>query len=262
MSTVFPLPSEFIVPQDGDKKQDCEMKAARRWIDHFGDTCKQYNPIYLGDDLYAKQPICLDIINHSSSFIFTCKDASHKTLTEFRKGLAPSYLMRTRGIGSQKRDYHYRWIEDLPMRDGKDSLNVNWLDIEIANSKGKITYHTSFITNIKPTRENIVELIKCGRTRWKIENETFNVLKNNGYHLEHNFGHGQDTLSSVLVVLNLLTFLMHNACDAVEILWKEARKQEGARNRLFVHLWTISTYRIFPSWRDLLISIIRRVLPP
>jgi hypothetical protein len=127
------------------------MKAVRRWIDCFGDKCKQYNLIYLGDDLYAKQHICLDIINYSCSFIFNCKYTSHKILTEFRKGLDPSYLMQTRGVGSQKRDYHYRWIYNLPIKYSRYSLNVDWLDFTITNSKGKPTYHTSFTTNIKST---------------------------------------------------------------------------------------------------------------
>jgi hypothetical protein len=232
-STIFCLPPEFIQAQDGDTKQDCEFKAVRRWFARVAPHCKKYNPIYLGDDLYAKHDICSLIVENGGSFIFTCKDSSHKTLHEFRKGLTQSTYAEISGKGSQKREYHYSWLCNLPIRDGDDAMRVNWIDVKLVNQKGKSTYHASFITDIIPNRENIVELIASARARWKIENETFNVLKNNGYHLEHNFGHGQQTLSALLVTLNLLAFTMHNACDTVERLWQHAREANGARVRLF-----------------------------
>jgi hypothetical protein len=97
---------------------------------------------------------------------------------------------------------------------------------------------------------------------WKIENETFNVLKNNGYHLEHNFGHGSQTLSAMLVTLNLLAFSMHSACDAVEARWQEAREACGTRNRLFIHLWNITIYHAFQTWDSLMTTIITGKPPP
>src|SRR5208282_787775 len=58
------------------------------------------------------------------------------------------------------------------------------------SAKGKVTYDGAFVTSLKVSRENVAETAACARARWKIENESFNILKNNGYHLEHNFGHG------------------------------------------------------------------------
>ena len=84
----------------------------------------------------------------------------------------------------------YRWLCDVPLRGDKDALRVNWLLVEIRNPKGKVTYRNSFITDLPVTRETVTELAACGRARWKIENESFNVLKTSGYHLEHTFGHG------------------------------------------------------------------------
>jgi hypothetical protein len=261
-STIFPLPPEFIIPQDGDIKQDCEYKAVMRWFDRYADFCKKLNPVYLGDDLYAKQGICSRILKDGGNFIFTCKDSSHKTLCEFRKGLKAAQHVEKVVRGKQISEYRYSWIEDLPIRDGDEALLVNWIDVEIVNSKGKVTYHASFITNIKPNHCNISQLISSARARWKIENETFNVLKNNGYHLEHNFGHGKTTLSSVLVVMNLLAFAMHNACDTAEDLWQEARAQVKSRVRLFIHMWTLTTYHVFKSWKMLMRTIITGVPPP
>lgn len=259
---VFSLPPEFIQPQDGEKKQDCELKAAKRWFARVAPRCAQYNPLYLGDDLYSKHDLCNEIVHTGGNFLFTCKDSSHKTLCEFRKGITPSTHSEVHGKGGQKREYHYSWLYNLPIRDGAEALSVNWIDLRIVNPKGKTTYHTSFITNILPKKENIAELVACARARWKIENETFNILKNNGYHLEHNFGHGQQSLSALLVTLNLLAFAMHNACDAMEALWQRARETCGTRNRMFIHLWTISRYHVFQTWNVLMNTIITGRPPP
>ena len=259
---VFCLPPEFIQPQDGDKKQDCELKAAKRWFERVAPHCTQYNPVYLGDDLYAKHDFCSMLLRNGWDFIFTCKDSSHKTLAEFRNGLAPSTYSETRGIGSQKREMQYSWFCHLPIRDGASALQVNYFDVRIVNAKGDATYYAGFITNLTPSASNISELAACARARWKIENETFNVLKNNGYHLEHNFGHGQLTLSAVLVAFNLLAFTMHNACEAVEAQWQGARSTRGPRKRFFIHFWLITSYHVFPTWSSLLTTIRTGRAPP
>ena len=87
---------------------------------------------------------------------------------------------------------------------------------------GKVTYRGAFVTSLAINQENVVEIVACARARWKIENESFNVLKNHGYHLEHNFGHGKQHLAQVFVLLNLLAFAFHTVCDSVEKLWQEA----------------------------------------
>ena len=95
-------------------------------------------------------------------------------------------------------------------------------------------------------RGNVAELADCARARWGVENETFNVLKQHGYHLEHNFGHGKDTLAAVLVVLNLLAFALHTARELAETLWQQARQRLGTRFRLFEHLRTVTEYQVSP----------------
>ena len=267
-TTVVPLPPEFVRPQDGAKKQDCEPLAARRWLGRLGPAYAWLNPVYLGDDLYARQPMCADVLAVGGSFIFGCKPSSHKTLAEYLAGVELDSFSEVVGKGAEKRTHRYRWIEGVPLRDGKDALHVNWLEIEISkpptskNPEGKVTYRNSFVTDLPVTWETVAEIAACGRARWKIENEAFNVLKNNGYNLEHNFGHGKDTLSSLLVSLNLLAFAIHGVCDLLEYLWQKAREKAGARNRLFTHMWSIAAYHVFPAWASLMRTIITGVPPP
>ena len=261
-TVVLPLPPEFVRPQDGAKKQDCEPLAARRWLSRVGRTYAWLRPVYLGDDLYSHQPMCADVLAAGGSFIFGCKPSSHKTLTEYRNGVDIDSASETIGVGAAKRIHRYQWMEGVPLRDGKDALLVNWLEVEIAKPNGKVTYRNSFVTDLAVTRKTVAVIAACGRARWKIENETFNVLKNNGYNLEHNFGHGKDTLASLLVALNLLAFAMHNACDLAEHRWQMAREKLGARSRLFAHLWSITAYHVFPSWASLMRTICSGVPPP
>jgi hypothetical protein len=108
----------------------------------------------------------------------------------------------------------------------------------------------------------VAELAACGRARWKIENETFNVLKTCGYNLEHSFGHGKETLANILVALNLLAFAFHTAAYLAVLAWRAAVIARGPKYRFFEHLRTITTYVVFQHWDHLLRSIAAAAIRP
>jgi hypothetical protein len=257
-----PLQPELIAPQDGHEKQDCESRACRRWLAQHGPTYAHLKPIYLGDDLYACQPICEMVLATDSHFLFVCKPDSHPTLTEYLTGIAIDERVETVKRGKQRFRYTYRWMSDLPLRDGEDALHVNWLSIEIADAKGRVTYRNSFVTDMAVDRDNVIALAACGRARWKIENETFNTLKTKGYNLEHNFGHGNDNLAAVLAILNLLAFACHTVADLADELWRKARDKAHTRAGFFNHLRSITVFIVFPSWHDLLATLAFDKPPP
>jgi hypothetical protein len=145
--------------------------------------------------------------------------------------------------GKQWAPHRHRWLCDVPLRGDAKAITVNWLEIEIADAKRSVTYRNSFITDLPVDRDNVAELAACGRARWKIENETFNVLKTKGYNLAHNFGHGKRHLASVLATLNLLAFAFHTICELSDRAWK------GARRELVTRQGSSK-----PSWRSPLIS--------
>ncbi len=252
---VLPLPPEFITPQDGAEKQDCERAAAKRWLTRVGATLAPFRPVYLGDDLYACQPIAEAIQASGGSFILTCKPSSHKTITEYLEGAELTGHRQVIHQPGKKSTFIYRWLNQIPLRDTKDALIVNWVSVEILNAKGRRTYHNSFVTDLPVTAETVAELTACGRARWKIENETFNALKTGGYNLEHNFGHGKKTLANLLVVLNLLAFSFHAVAHFSALAWRNAVAARGASYRFFEHLRTITAYIVFPTWDDLLAAI-------
>ena len=259
---VIPLEPEFIVPQDGAEKQDCENMAAKRWLATHGQRYAALDPVYLGDDLFSRQPLCQAVLDTGGHFLFVCKPSSHPLIQEYLTGAGLPVLEQAVKRGKQRFVHRYRWLHDVPLRDGRDALRVNWFEIEIINARGEITYRNSFVTDLPVGPDNVVELAACGRARWKIENETFNVLKNKGYNLEHGFGHGKQNLSALLVSLNLLAFAIHTICDIGDELWRAARAKLGPRYNFFSKLAAITTYLIFPSWDDLLLTLAFAKPPP
>jgi hypothetical protein len=142
--------------------------------------------------------------------------------------------------------------------DSRDELDVNWLEIAIRDSDGKTTCCNNFITDLSVDADNVEDLAAAGRTRWKIENETFNTLKNRGY----NFGHGKNNLSAVLVTLSLVAFASRPAAELADLAWKAAIDVAGARVRFCNDLRALTAYLLFPSWDSLLKTLAFQVPPP
>ena len=257
-----PLEPEFIVPRDGHEKQDCESRAARRWLSAHGAKYKSLNPVYLGDDLFSRQPICEAVLAEGGHFLFVCKPDSHPAIEDFLTGIVPETLSKQVRTGKKRVTYRYRWLNDVPLRGDEKSITVNWFAIEIVDAKGTVTYRNSFISDLAVHRGNVAAMAAAGRARWKIENEAFNTLKTKGYNLEHNFGHGRQHLSSVLATLNLLAFACHTVCDLADKAWRAARRELVVRQGFFRTLLTLTAYRLLPSWDDLLQTMAFARPPP
>jgi hypothetical protein len=245
------LPPEFVVPQDGAAKQDCESRAARRWLTTHGPRFASLDPVYLGDDLYSRQPLCAAVRAAGGHFLFVCKPASHKTLFEYLNGIELARRVVPVRRGKKRFTHTYRWLEGVPLRDGADAMTVNWFAIEIADASGKITYQNSFVTDLCVDAGNVADLVAAGRARWKIENGSFNVLKTKGYNLEHNFGHGKENLAAVLATLNLLAFTFHTLAELTEPLWRKARGISSSRVAFFDRVRSVVELAVFASWRGL-----------
>ena len=221
-------------------------------------------PVYLGDDLYSRQPLCQTLIERDADFLLVAKSASHTTSYDYLSGLRLlSKTVTQRRPGNQTETRHYRWTSHMPLNDTSNTLQVNWLSIEIVRKhNGKVTYRNSFITILEVKRGNVEQLAACGRARWKIENESSNLLKNNGYHRQDNFGHGHQGLSNLLLTLNLLAFTFRSTCDQLCQLWNTARTSFSRRHRFFFTLDIINNYILFQDWQELLNAITSPSRPP
>lgn len=254
--TFFP---EHITQQDGHEKQDCERAAAKRWVLANDEKLEQLAVTITGDDLYCNQPFCDLLLEKNLDFILVCKPESHKTLYEYLELLKEDIQTVTvrRWTGRRYLIDTYRFLDGLPLRDGKDALEVNWCQlVTTCEDSGKTVYKNAFVTNFEISKKNVKQIVADGRARWKIENEAFNVLKNRGYHLEHNFGHGKKNLSKLLVTLNMLAFLVHTVLDLMDERYRLIREVLPSRKRFFNDLRALTCYIYFDSWDDLMIFMI------
>ncbi|MDR1900779.1 MAG: hypothetical protein LBQ88_00655 [Treponema sp.] len=159
--------------------------------------------------------------------------------------------------GRYRLEYRYKCVNGVENRAYGEKLPVNYLYFEIYNrEKGKITYKNSWITDKAVTKEHAALLTECARARWKIENENNNILKNYGYHLEHNFGHGENHASEVYCVLNLLAFVVHGLMILCDEDFIKDRSYFGRREEFYNTPRTFFRAFEFQTWEDFLLFVI------
>ena len=249
---------EMITPQDGSEKQDCERTAGKRWLQNWSHLFTPLSITYLGDDLFCNQPFCEEVIANEQYFLFVCKPDSHIELYRWLASLTLNEQTQRRWNGKHGEIWRWQWVNDVPLRSGAKALLVNWCDLQIIHeTSGDIIYHNSWTTNHPLSERNVEAICTFGRTRWKIENEGINVLKTKGYHVEHNFGHGQQYLAQVFLILNLLAFLLHTALHLVDDCYQFLRDALHKRTIFFNDLRALCRYNAFPDWESLWLFMIQ-----
>ena len=266
MRQVIPLAPEQISNHDGTKKQDCEINAGKRVIHNIRKVHPKLGIIITGDDLYSKQPFIDELKKNRMSFILVAKPTDHKILFQWideltQLGGGDSLEL----IDEKGRRHRYQWVNDVPLNGTKDADHVNFFQYQIVSKNNKINYKNSWVTDISVNKNNVVTLVKGGRARWKIENETFNTLKNQGYHIEHNFGHGNHHLSMVFFVLNLLAFYVHQILDLTDRLYQTVRYTKfTSRKEFWNQLRCTFRILVFRSFEHMLAYILDppELMPP
>ena len=153
--------------------------------------------------------MCEAVLDKKFGFIFVCLPESHPVLYDSiafqsAKGKVKT-IQRQQRRAKTHEVWHYRYLNDVPLRAEAPMLSVNWCELTLTRaSDRKVLYCNSWVTNHALTPQSVIAVAAAGRCRWKTENENHNVLKTKGYHLEHNFGHGKQHLSAFLLTLNLL----------------------------------------------------------
>ena len=194
----------------------------------------------LADDLHSRQPFCeLAAGTNSCHFILTCKPDSHPTLYEeiallgkldAVAQLTPAPVEWTlHGSGTVATSTR---CPCAAVRMPSTSTGVSCAS-SMHRHRRALLYHNAFTTDHRLSDQTVQPILVAGRTRWKIENENNNVLKNYGYHLEHNYGHGKQFLSMILVLLNLLAFLVHTVLDLCDQIYHRLRDALRVRQTFF-----------------------------
>ena len=255
---VLPMAPEQISNRDGADKQDCEVNAGKRCIQKIRKAHPKLGIIITGDSLYSKQPFVDELKEAKMSFILVAKPTDHKVLFEWVNEL--THLGeggRYEFTDSKRRRHCYQWVNNVPLNGTKDADYVNFFQYQIISKDNEISYQNSWVTDLSIDQNNIVTLVKGGRARWKIENETFNTLKNQGYHIEHNYGHGQHNLSFIFFMLNLLAFYVHQILDLTDRLYQTVRyKKFTSRKEYFNQLRCTFRIILFRNWEHMLAYIL------
>lgn len=252
-SEVFPLCPEPISKSDGSTKNDCEQNAMKRLLTDFQREHPRLEVIFTEDALSAKGPYLRRIKDIGAHFIVNVNPTGNPSLFEWLKGIK----LEKKTIKTKQETIELQFYNDVPLNDANHDFSVNFIDCVVRDKKGKIT-HFSWVTDIQVTQDTVYALSKGGRSRWKIENETFNTLKNQGYQFEHSFGHGYKHLSHVFGMLMFLAFLIDQVQQRCCGLFQAALKKMGRKIRFWNQLRSLFLEFYVDTWADMFAGMIER----
>ena len=265
LKEVIPLAPEPIIVQDGSEKNDCERNASRRFLLRFRQDHPHLPVIVIEDALSANAPHLRDLADAKARYIIGVKEGDHAFL--FRRIYDADETGQTQHLSQVDPDTgilrHYRWHRQVSLNESNPDMLVNVLEYWEHHPDGKVQYF-SWVTDLPLTPDTVYDVMRGGRARWKIENETFNTLKNQGYRLEHNFGHGVQNLSVVLATLMMLAFLVDQVQQRCCPLFQAARAQMRTRRYLWEQIRYLFEAFVFTSMSELLKALAQGIVrqPP
>ena len=246
---VIPLMPEPIVNRDGTAKNDGERHAAKRFVaklrqDHPPLTC-----IVTDDSLSAHAPHIETLHDHALRYILGVKEGDHAYVFQQVKaaeqaGRVTYYERHERAAGLVHR---LRFVNDMPLNASQAHVRVNCIEYW-ERGKAKVQ-HFSGVTDIRVSKRNVYHLMRGGRARWKIANETFNTLKHQGDHFEHNSGHGAQHLSVVFAMRMMLAFLgdqtQQLCCALFQAVWAKlgSKRLVWERMRALFYTYALASMR-------------------
>ena len=239
LKQVIPLAPEAIIKQDGDNKNDCERNASKRLLQKIRDEHPPWKLIIVEDGLASNAPHIRLLKRLNMRFILGAKPDDHEHLFEqVRQAEAAGRVTTLRWTDETQKEEvtcEIRFVNHLPLNKSNSDLLVNFLQYTEYAADGSIVKRFSWVTDLTITCDNASELVGGGRARWKIENETLNTLKNQGYQFGHNFGHGQQNLSTIFAMLMMLAFLVDQTQELCCPLFQAVRKKRITRRSLWDH---------------------------
>ena len=252
---ILPVDAEVCAPQDGSEKQDCELQAGKRLCRRVRFEHRHLPVIVTADDLYSHVPFVEECAKCRLHYVLVAKPDSHKELFEWVEELErlgeSEHWQWSEGAACRRKFYHARVVREVPLRaDGK--VSVTFVEVWEQDKEGQVVYHNSWVTDLEVTAQNVAEIVSMGRAKWKIENEQFNIQKNHGYHLTHNYGHGQQNLSAVFYYLNLLAYLVHTILERGDTEFQKARASVRSRARFWEEMRTLMRRLVWESWHQLM----------
>lgn len=246
---VIPIGAEPILKQDGEKKNDCEVNASKRLLPYIKKTFPGMKLILTLDALFGNAPHINLMNSIGYKFIITAK-ANNKHIFSQVNELEDNEKITHIETKHNEFSYKFRFINNIQLNKSNPNILVNFIEVWETNKKGKVK-HFAWITNIELTSNNLLIVMKGGRVRWKIENETFNTLKNQGYNFDHNYGHGNKFLANVLMMLMFLAFQIDQINELASHLFQTTLKVTGSRISLWDDIRSVFKFFHIGSWKQM-----------
>ncbi len=257
---VIPLIPEIISRQDGSTKNDCELNAGRRSLIKFREEHPHLKVVVTQDAISPNGPYIGFLKDHGYHFILTVKESDHTYLfAHFDEGIkqADSEPLIIEDPRVPDRFHYFHWLNGLPINGSHRDVLVNVL--EYYEVTGEARKRFCWVTDIPLSLENVYKIMRAGRARWKIENETFNTLKNQGYNLEHNYGLGKSNLSMVFVKIMMLAFLIDQTQQLCCTLFQAVLKKMGSKRALWEDMRSLFRWFILESMEMLYLALLHGV---
>lgn len=243
---VLPVMPEAISNTDGEEKQDCETNAAKRFIANLKSTYPRQGFMICGDGLMSHQPMIEEVLKATMHYLFVAKPGDHKIMYEWLNDFDKLPLYE---YTDDKGSIHsYRYKNGAPLNGNDKTVEVNFFDYSITNDQGKQTFYNSWVTDMTLSLHNIKEMARAGKCRWKIENECFNTLKNQGYEIKHNYGHGKKNLSYNMYLLTLIAFYFHQVFELTDGTYQACRKKFVSKLSMWEKFRGAMHFFVMGSW--------------
>ena len=221
--------TEFILNSDGATKQDCELNAFYRMAKRLKKKFPQLSICLLLDSLYAAGPVMDIAEKYGWKYITTFKEGSMSDrYDEFRrlKELCPeNTLADSSGWVNRK----YSWVKGIYHKG-------NYFDVlELSEETPDKNTRFVFMTNIDVRNNNIEKIARGGRSRWKIENEGFNIQKNRGFNLEHPYSQDEISMKNLYLLLQI-AYMISQLMEKGSLLADKIQKSFGSATSVFEQL--------------------------
>lgn len=246
---VIPLAPEPILKSDGIAKNDCERNASKRLLHDLRREHPHLKLLVVEDSLSSNYPHLALLDSLKMQYVIGVKPGDHEYLFDWIKDLPAESHKQTDDNGIA---HEFDYYTNVPLNDEHYDYRVNVLCYRETKPNGR-KQKFSWVTRLPLTKENVYQVMRAGRARWRIENETFNTLKNQGYNFEHNYGHGYKNLCSVMTMLMMLAFLIDQVQQLCCKRYQKARQRAtGVLSVLFNTIRTLIQYAVWSSFTELL----------
>lgn len=260
-SEVIPLFPEMIANGDGQTKNDCERTAARRWLQKFRADHPHLPVVITEDALSPNAPHIRDLRDHNCRFILGVKPGDHALLFDYihcadREGLV-THHEQVSASGGAEVIHRFRFLDEVPLNKSNLDVLVNFVEYWQLAPTGEVLQHFTWVTDLPVTKDTVYSIMRGGRARWRIENETFNTLKNQGYHFGHNYGLGQKHLAAVFTTLMMLAFLVDQVQQHCCELFQAVREKLRTKRDLWEALRGAFRFFVLESMAELYRALLR-----